>query len=146
VCFGVDGVIIFQGLGTNVIIQMINKYCSFLIRICSMAHWCNLTMQTLSYVTLIAKIKGLFTSMYTYFNQSPKKHLENTELVEVIESRGLKILKNLWTRWISMLTPFKRLLSEYTSLVIKMFSDVVLLIKLLPLITNFCVMWKLCWD
>lgn len=39
-----------------------------------------------------------------------------------------------------MLTPFKRLLSEYTSLVIKMFSDVVLLIKLLPLITNFCVM------
>jgi hypothetical protein len=39
-----------------------------------------------------------------------------------------------------MLTPFKRLLSEYASLVIKMSSDVVLLIKLLPLITNLCVM------
>lgn len=60
-----------------------------------MAYWCNLTMQTLSYVTLIAKIKGLITSMYTYFNQSPKKHLQNTKLVEVIESRGLKILRNI---------------------------------------------------
>jgi CRISPR/Cas system-associated endonuclease Cas3-HD len=84
--------------------------------------------------------------MYTYFNQSPKKHLENTKLVEVIESRGLKILRNIWTRWISMLAPFKRLLSEYDFLVIKMLNDVVLLIKLLPLISNFCVMWKLCWD
>jgi hypothetical protein len=60
-----------------------------------MAHWYNLNMQILSYVTFIAKIKGLFTSMYTYFNESPKKHLDNTKLVKVTKSKGLKILRSI---------------------------------------------------
>jgi len=45
-----------------------------------------------------------------------------------------------------MLAPSKQLLNDYAFLMIKMPNDVVLLIELLPLISNFWVMWKLCWD
>jgi len=33
VCFGVDGVIVFQGLKTNVSIELINKHYLFLVEI-----------------------------------------------------------------------------------------------------------------
>jgi hypothetical protein len=60
-----------------------------------MAHKCNLIIQTLSSLTCVAKIKDLFASMYTYYNQSLKRHLERTELTKVIESKGLKNLRNI---------------------------------------------------
>jgi len=41
-----------------------------------------------------------------YCNQCPKRHLEHTKLAEVIESKGLIFLKNIKTKWISMLAPF----------------------------------------
>jgi len=44
VCFGVEGVIIFQGLKTNVIVQLINKYYLFVVRIHYTAHQCNLVV------------------------------------------------------------------------------------------------------
>jgi hypothetical protein len=88
-----------------------------------MAHQCNLVLQALSSLTFIVKIEGLFSSMYTYYNQSLKKHLECTKLVEVIDSKGLKILKNIRTQWISMLAPSKRLVDEYKFVVMKMFKD-----------------------
>lgn len=60
-----------------------------------MAHKCNLIIRTLSSLTCVAKIEDLFVSIYTYYNQSPKKHLEHTKLAKVIESKDLKILKNI---------------------------------------------------
>jgi hypothetical protein len=44
-------------------------------------------------------------------------------LAEIIESRGLKILKNIQTRWISMLAPSKKLVFEYKFVVMKMSKD-----------------------
>jgi hypothetical protein len=38
--------------------------------------------------------------MYMYYSQSPKKHLDQNKLVKVIESRGLKNLKNIKIKWI----------------------------------------------
>jgi hypothetical protein len=37
-----------------------------------------------------------------------------------METKGLKMLKAVKTRWISMLSPYKRVLSEYRPLLVKM--------------------------
>jgi hypothetical protein len=44
-------------------------------------------------------------------------------LAEVIESRGLKIWKNIQIWWISMLTQSKRFVFEYKSVVMKLLED-----------------------
>ncbi len=44
VYFGVDNVTIFQGLKTNVIVQLVNKHCLFVLGIHCIAHQCNFTI------------------------------------------------------------------------------------------------------
>jgi hypothetical protein len=46
-------------------------------------------------------------------------------LVEVIESKGLKFLKNIKMKWISILASFKQMVKEYKTSVVKMNDDVV---------------------
>ncbi len=38
VCFGANYVVVFQGLKTSVIIQLVSKHCPFVVRIHYMAH------------------------------------------------------------------------------------------------------------
>jgi len=64
VCFGVDGAIIFQGLKKSVTIQLMNKHNPFFVGIHCMAHRCNLAMQILSSLSLVAKIKVLFFHVF----------------------------------------------------------------------------------
>jgi hypothetical protein len=40
-----------------------------------------------------------------------------------METKGLKILKNIKTRWISMLSPAIRAMNEYRTLLVKMLED-----------------------
>ncbi len=68
VCFGVNSVTIFQGLKIGVTVQLVSKHCPFVVRIHRMAHQGNLIAQTLSSLTLVVKIEGFFSSMYTYYN------------------------------------------------------------------------------
>ncbi len=63
--------------------------------------------------------------MYTYYSQSHKRHLERTKLAEMIEFKGLNFLKNIKTKWISMLAPSKQMFGKYKTLVGKMSDDVV---------------------
>jgi hypothetical protein len=46
-------------------------------------------------------------------------------LAEVIESKGLKFLKNIKMKWISILASFKQMVKEYKTSVVKMNDDVV---------------------
>lgn len=57
------------------------------------------------------------------FLGSPKQHLEFTKLVEVVETEGLKMLKNVKTRWISLLEPLQCVLGEYKALIVKKAKD-----------------------
>jgi hypothetical protein len=41
---------------------------------------------------LVAKIKSLLDGMYVYFSHSPKRKLEHEKLVEIMHTKGLKIL------------------------------------------------------
>jgi len=61
--------------------------------------------------------------LYSFFAYNLKKFLEFIKLVETLETKGLKLLKNVKTHWISMLSPLKRILAHYKSLVVKMHSD-----------------------
>jgi hypothetical protein len=56
VCFNANHVIVFQGLKTGVIVQLMNKHNAYIVGIHCMAHWCNLVVQTLSSLFPIAKI------------------------------------------------------------------------------------------
>jgi ubiquinone/menaquinone biosynthesis C-methylase UbiE len=62
------------------------------------SHWTNLAMKELSSLPVIAKIENLLQSLYSYFARSPKRHLEFTKLAAVMETKGLKIIRNIKTR------------------------------------------------
>jgi hypothetical protein len=87
----------------------------------SVAHCTNFDrVQTLSGLSLITKIESLFSYVYNYYVLSPKPHLEVTKFVELLECKGNKILKNVKTQRISMLSSPKKILVDYQTLVVKM--------------------------
>jgi hypothetical protein len=49
--------------------------------------------------------------------------LEFLKLVEVMETKGLKILRNIKTCWISMLARIVRVMNEYRTLLVKFQQD-----------------------
>lgn len=87
------------------------------------AHRTNLAVQTLSLQPVVKRIEDMLASLYAYFAHSPKRHLEFVKLAELMQSKGLKILKNIQTRWISMLSPAVRVLNKYRVLIVKMSID-----------------------
>jgi hypothetical protein len=84
ICFWANSVVVFQGLKTGVTFQLVCKHCPFVVGIYYMAHRCNLLVQTLSSLTLVTKIEGLLSYMYTYYIHFLKRHLERTKLAKEI--------------------------------------------------------------
>jgi hypothetical protein len=68
-------------------------------------------------------IENLIQNHHTYFFHSPKRHFELTRLTNMMETKGLKMLKNVKIQWISLLYPLWIILSKYMSLLAKMFMD-----------------------
>jgi len=68
-------------------------------------------------------IENLIQNHHTYFFHSPKRHLELIRLTNMMETKGLKMLKNVKTRWISLLCSVWIILSKYMPLLAKMFMD-----------------------
>jgi hypothetical protein len=64
-------------------------------------------------LTIIAKIKGFMLNMYGYFNHSPKRHMQFQILAQTLETKGNKIIKNVKTRWMSILDPLKRIMAKH---------------------------------
>ena len=57
---------------------------------------------------MVAKIETLSVALHMYSSKSSTRHLKLQKLVELPESKGRKILQNIKGRWISMLSPLKR--------------------------------------
>ncbi len=68
-------------------------------------------------------IENLIQNHHTYFFHSPKRHLELIRLTNMMETKGLKMLKNVKTQWISFLYLLWIILSKYMPLLAKMFMD-----------------------
>ncbi len=118
--FGVNGVTSFHGVKSGVPLQLMHKHAPFASGVHYMLHHTNLVVQSLNMLSLVSKIESMFASIYNYFSHSPKRHLEANKLVKFLESKGNKILKNIKSRWIFMLSPSKWILAKYKALVVKM--------------------------
>ena len=112
-CFGADVVSSFQGLKTWVMVQIKGKYAPFATGVHSCAHHLNLAAQSLSSNTVMHSVEEVLHTTHKYFPHSPKKAAEFKALAQQLESKGLKMLKNVKTRWMSCLPPIWRLLAEY---------------------------------
>lgn len=123
VCFGADGVTLFQGSRNGVTVQMVKHMAPFLFGVHCMAHRTNLAVQPLSNLPVVAKLEALCQAMYSYFSHSPKRHSEFEKLANIVETEGRRMLRNVKTRWISLLEPLKRVMGEYKTLVVKMCDD-----------------------
>jgi hypothetical protein len=73
VCFGVNGFNTFQGLRSQVTIQIQCQYAPFVVNVHCMAHQTNLVRQTLSNLPLVSHIENLLQCLYGYFNHGPQK-------------------------------------------------------------------------
>ncbi len=121
--FGVDGVSAFQGLRYGVISQIQWQYVPFVTSAHCMAHWTNLTIQTLPHLRSLSRIEALLQCLYVYFNYNPKKHLKFAKLAKIMQIKNNKILWNIKTKWISMINHVKRVLFKYHTLFMKMPLD-----------------------
>jgi len=65
---------------------------------------------------MVSRFEGLFHTLYNYFSKSLKRHLEFIKFV--------KILKNVETHWIYMLSFAQHVMEEYKPLLIKITLDV----------------------
>ncbi len=67
VCFGTNGVKIFQGLKNGVTTKLMQNHDPFMSGVHCMAHHTNMVVQTLSNLNFVGKIKSLLISMHNYF-------------------------------------------------------------------------------
>ncbi len=74
--FSADGVFVFQGTRSSVIIQIVNGRAPHFMGVHCMAHRTNLVVQTLSHLQMVSRIESLLQTSYNYFSKSLKRHLE----------------------------------------------------------------------
>lgn len=70
---------------------------------------------------MVSRIETLLAILHKYFSKSPKCYLELQKLVELLEDKVRKMLQNVKSRWISMLSPLKCVLTKYCTLMVKMY-------------------------
>jgi len=80
-------------------------------------------VQTLFQIPIVKHIKDLLQSLYSFFVHSPKRHIEFLKLTDLMKTKGSKILWNVKTRWINMLSTKKWVMSMYMPLVTKMVEN-----------------------
>jgi hypothetical protein len=98
VCFGVDGVSTFQGSKMDVTTQIREKWAPFNLGANCSSHRINLVVETLSNYPMVSRLESLFQSMYSYFCRSNKRHAELQKLVDLMETKRNKMLRNIETR------------------------------------------------
>jgi hypothetical protein len=122
-CFGTDGASIFQGNYNGITSKLIRELAPCFLGIHYCGHRLNLAVQSLAKTQIASNMESLLTALHTYFTKSPKKALTFSNLVEVMETGGRKILKFCMIRRMGLLAPAKWVLSEYRLLVAKMATD-----------------------
>jgi hypothetical protein len=123
VCFGADGVSTFQGSKSGVTTQIREKWAPFCLGVSCSSHRINLVVETMTKYPMVSRLENMFQSVYSYFCRSNKRHAELQKLADLMETKGNKMLRNVDTRWISMRSPAKRIMSEYSTLIVKMGLD-----------------------
>ncbi len=77
-------------------------------------------------LTFIVRIEVFMMNMYGYFNHSPKRHLKIYKLTQILKMMRNKKFKNVKTRWMSMLEPFKNIMVKYHILLLVVMKLIVI--------------------
>jgi hypothetical protein len=80
--------------------QLIGSLAPFSIGIHCMVHKCNLAFKTLSCLEIVSSIKIFYKLDFAY---NLNQHLKLIKFIDMIETKGLKMFKNVKTQWISLL-------------------------------------------
>ena len=83
----------------------------------------NLVVKILSDLEIVSKIEDLVKVIHAYFVHSLKKYSEFHFLALLMETKGLKLLKNVCTKWCSLIASLRRVLAEYLALRAKIYID-----------------------
>ena len=106
-CFSADGAAVFHVVRGGVTVQLQREFSLFLLAVHCGNHKTNLAMHVVSKTAIVSKGESLLSALHTYFSKSPKKCLEFSKLAEIMETKGLKILKHCKTHWGGHISPFK---------------------------------------
>ena len=123
ICFGADGVSSFQECRNRVSKQLIENWCPFILEIHYFGYKFNLVVKTLSDLEIVKEIEDLIKVTDAYFAHSSKKYAKFHSLALLMETKGLKLLKNVYIRWCSLISPLRRVLVEYPTLMAKIYAN-----------------------
>lgn len=118
ICFGANGASAFQGSKNGVVKQIKDKHAPFIVGIHCCIHKLNLCIRSLSCLTVMHAIEDVLQATHSYFAHSPKKVAEFRTLAQLMETKGLKLLKR-----ISYISLLRRLISEFKTVMAKMHID-----------------------
>ena len=110
--FGADGVAAFQGHKNGVTKQIQEEFALFANSQHSCVHKLQLAAQVLSETELISTAKDVLQTSHAYFAHLPKRAFEFRTLAQQMETKGLKLLKNVKTLRINCHAPMQRLILE----------------------------------
>ena len=79
--------------------------------------------KTLSDLEIVAVIEDLIKVMHAYFAHSSKKYIEFHYFALLMETKGLKLFKNVCTRWCSLISFLRQVLAKYLAFMAKMYCD-----------------------
>ena len=83
--------------------QLLENWSPYVLHVHCYGHRFNLVVKTLSDLDIISDIEDLVKVVHAYFAHSPKKYSEFHSLALLMETKGLKLLKNVCTRWCSLI-------------------------------------------
>ena len=71
----------------------------------------------------MSTIEDVLQTSHVYIVHSSKRVIEFLTLTQLMKIKGLKLLKNVKTRWISCHASIQRLISEWWPVMVKMYED-----------------------
>jgi hypothetical protein len=87
----------FQGRHNGVTKQIIEQHNPFAVGMHYCGHRLQLCAKSLSQLDLLSTIEDLLMKSHAYFNHSPKNVIEFCFLAQLLDTKGLKLLKNVKT-------------------------------------------------
>jgi hypothetical protein len=115
-----DGISVSQGVKSSVMKHIWKTCAPFSLGVHYVFKKKHLDVHTLFSFPFMHQVETLLQSSYQYFCKSSKCHLEFTKLATIMETKGPKLLRNVKTKWISMLSLSKWVIAKYKTLLMKM--------------------------
>ena len=85
--------------------KLLNNWGPFVPQVHCHGHRFNLVVKTLSDLEVVSGIEDLVKAIYAYFEHKPKKYTIFHSQALLMETKRLKLLKNVCTCWCNLIGP-----------------------------------------